>query len=86
LHSTFSYGLNHQDGLAVAILGAAQAAAANTRLQTAHANLVWNPVSFVTIGIEYMWGRRTVATVALNTGAVYSNNMQAVVGKFAVAF
>jgi len=27
---------------------------------TAHANLIWNPVSFVDIGVEYLWGQRTV--------------------------
>ncbi len=61
LHSTFSYGVNHQYGLSAIYIGTAQAAAANKELQTAHANLIWNPVSFVTIGLEYMWGERTVA-------------------------
>ena len=27
---------------------------------TIHANLIWNPVSFVDVGLEYMWGQRTV--------------------------
>jgi hypothetical protein len=39
---------------------AGQAAAINKEMFTAHANLIWNPVSFVDVGIEYMWGQRTV--------------------------
>jgi len=37
-----------------------QAASINKEIFTAHANLIWNPVSFVDVGIEYMWGQRTV--------------------------
>jgi hypothetical protein len=40
----------------------------NKELLTTHLNLIWNPVSFVDVGIEYTWGQRT----ALNnqTGTV----------------
>jgi hypothetical protein len=34
----------------------------NTELMTGHANLIWNPISSVDIGIEYMWGQRTAVT------------------------
>src|ERR1700722_7408381 len=34
----------------------------NKELITAHANLIWNPVSFVDIGLEYMYGQRTAVT------------------------
>src|SRR5215469_13643260 len=37
-----------------------QAAAINKEIFTAHVNLIWNPVSFADIGIEYTWGQRTV--------------------------
>jgi hypothetical protein len=37
-----------------------QAASINKEIFTAHANLIWNPVSFADVGIEYMWGQRTV--------------------------
>ena len=34
----------------------------NKELYTFHANLIWNPVSSVDIGLEYMWGqRRTIS-------------------------
>ncbi|HTZ34736.1 MAG TPA: DcaP family trimeric outer membrane transporter [Stellaceae bacterium] len=36
----------------------------NKELITAHVNLIWSPVSFVDIGLEYTWGQRT----ALNNG------------------
>jgi hypothetical protein len=85
LRSTFSYGVNHQYGLSAVYIGTAQAAAANRELQTAHANLMWNPVSFVTIGLEYMWGQRTVAAAPAGT-TVSSQQMQALIGKFDVAF
>jgi hypothetical protein len=42
------------------IVGAGQAAALNKRLISAHANLIWNPVSFVDVGLEYTWAQRTV--------------------------
>ncbi len=34
----------------------------NKELMTAHANLIWNPVSFVDVGVEYVWGQRTAVT------------------------
>jgi hypothetical protein len=85
LRSTFSYGVNHQYGLSATYLGAATLATANRELQTAHANLMWNPVSFVTIGIEYMWGERTVAAAPAGTTAT-SQQLQLLEGKFDVAF
>jgi hypothetical protein len=59
-------------------------AAANAELQTAHANLIWNPISSITLGIEWMWGRRTVA--AVTSGLPRSNDLQALIGKFDVSF
>ena len=44
----------------VAAASGGQAASINKQLTSAHVNLIWNPVSFVAIGIEYMWGQRTV--------------------------
>jgi hypothetical protein len=85
LRSTFSYGMNREFGLSSTFLGAATAATANRELQTAHANLVWNPVSFVTIGIEYLWGQRTVAAAPAGTTNT-TGQMQAIIGKFDVAF
>ncbi len=64
---------------------------ANKELQTAHANLIWNPVSFVTIGIEYMWGQRSVVqgnAAGVGGGSTIPNSqqMQTLIGKFDVAF
>jgi porin-like protein len=59
LRSNINAGFNaHQ--IPAAVVGAAQSAAMNKELLTAHANLIWNPVSSVDVGIEYMWGQRTV--------------------------
>jgi hypothetical protein len=58
LRSNLNFGLNsHQ--IPAAVVGAAQAAAMNKTLKTAHANLIWNPVSSIDVGIEYMFGERT---------------------------
>jgi hypothetical protein len=84
LRSTFSYGVNREYGLSAAYLGTG-ITSANKELQSAHANLIWNPVSFVTIGIEYVWGERTVATAPIGTTA-NSQQMQTLIGKFDVAF
>ena len=30
----------------------------NRELNSAHVNLLWSPVAFVTTGVEYSWGHR----------------------------
>jgi hypothetical protein len=71
LRSNINAGFNAQYGIPIRLvnangttLGAAssggQAASINKELISAHVNLIWNPVSFVDIGLEYVWGQRTV--------------------------
>jgi len=60
LRSNINAGFNAQNGIQAKLVGAAQAASLNKELISAHANLIWNPVSSVDIGLEYMWGQRTV--------------------------
>ena len=60
LRSNINGGINAHYGIPIKLVGAGQAAAINKEIITAHANLIWNPVSFVDIGIEYTWGQRTV--------------------------
>ena len=85
LRSNINYGIEQQN-FSAGTLGATESAAANHRLQTAHGNLIWNPVSFVTVGVEWMWGRRTVLAVPAALASARSENMQALIGKFDVAF
>ena len=59
LRSNTSAGINHHD-IPAELIGKAQAGAQNKELLTAHANVIWRPVSFVEIGLEYMWGQRRV--------------------------
>jgi hypothetical protein len=59
LRSNINGGFN-QHQIPAAIVGAAQSGAMNKTLKTFHANLIWNPVSSMDVGIEYMWGERTV--------------------------
>ena len=61
------------------IIGPSASVNQNKRLVTGHANLIWSPVSFTDIGIEYMYGQRT-------TAANIRGNEQALVGKFRVKF
>jgi hypothetical protein len=66
LRSNINAGVNvHQiPGGAVVtpsnLVGVAQSAAMNKQMITAHANLIWNPVSSIDVGLEYMWAERTV--------------------------
>ena len=79
LRSNINGGFNAHYGIPISLVGAAQAAAMNKELITAHANLIWNPVSFVDIGIEYMWGQRTVLNNTTGTENV-------LISKFAFRF
>ena len=36
--------------------------ALNKEMVTAHVNLIWNPVPFADVGIEYVWGHRVVVS------------------------
>jgi hypothetical protein len=67
LRSTASFGINHHD-IDSRIAGCAAAGAAtgagncglNKEMITAHMNLIWNPVPFADVGIEYVYGHRVV--------------------------
>jgi hypothetical protein len=68
LRSTVDFSMNHQD---VPSFGIASIRAANNKeLNLAHANLIWSPVAFVDLGIEYAWGHRVA--VANNRGNAYT--------------
>ena len=79
LRSNINAGFNAHYGIPIKLVGAAQAAAINKELMTAHANLIWNPVSFIDIGLEYMWGQRTVLNNTTGTENV-------LISKFAFRF
>jgi len=61
------------------LIGPSQSLVQNKRLITAHANLIWSPVAFVDVGLEYMYGQRT-------TVANLKGNEQAMISKFRVKF
>jgi len=70
LRSNISGGWESHNGVPIKLVGAAQAASLNKEFFTGHANVIWNPVSFVDVGIEYFWGQRTVLnnqTATVNT-------------------
>src|SRR5262249_35009444 len=70
LRTNLDYSFIHQDvpslliapgGAAVAGVAAASAkGSSNKELGSAHVNLLWSPVAFVTTGVEYSWGHRVV--------------------------
>jgi hypothetical protein len=78
LRSTIAAGVAHQD-LSSQLIGPSQASTATKEQWNAFANLVWNPVAFITTGFQYMYGKRTV--VANGKG-----QEQVLIGKFRVAF
>ena len=78
LRSNINAGFN-QHAIPAALVGAGQAAAMNKTLKTFHANLIWNPVSSMDVGIEYMWGERTT----VNNGHGTENVL---ISKFAFRF
>jgi hypothetical protein len=78
LRSTIAAGMAHQD-INSQLIGPAQDIAANKELWNAWINLVWNPVAFITTGVEYMYGKRRV--VANATGEEH-----VLIAKWRVAF
>jgi hypothetical protein len=78
LRSTFAAGSAWQD-IQSQLIGPNQSIAANKQLWNAFVNLVWNPVAFITTGVQYMYGQRTVVSNA-------KGNENVLIGKFRVAF
>jgi hypothetical protein len=78
LRSTIAAGVAHQD-INSKLIGPSQAIAANKEQWNAFVNLVWNPVAFITAGVEYMYGKRIVVSNARGQEQVF-------IGKFRVAF
>jgi hypothetical protein len=79
LRSSIIGGIDGFNVDAPAVGGAAASTSVNKELMTAHANLIWNPVSFVDVGVEYVWGQRTAVTNAHAT-------MNALISKFGFRF
>jgi hypothetical protein len=78
LRSTFAAGFAHQD-ISSQLIGPSQAIAQNKELWNAFVNLVWNPVAFITTGVQYMYGKRIVVSNAKGTENV-------LIAKWRVAF
>jgi hypothetical protein len=78
LRSTIAAGMAQQD-ISSQLIGPAQASTFSKEQWNAFVNLVWNPVAFVTAGIQYNYGTRIV--VANGKG-----HAQGLSAKFRVAF
>jgi Porin subfamily len=78
LRSTIAAGIAHQD-LNSRLIGPMQASTFTKEQWNAFVNLVWNPVAFITTGVEYMYGKRVV--VANGKG-----NENVLIAKWRVAF
>jgi hypothetical protein len=76
--SNFVVGYAQQD-VSSQLIGPTQAIGVNKRLWNTFVNLVWNPVGFVTTGVQYMYGKRTVV-------ANLEGHEHALTFKFRVAF
>jgi hypothetical protein len=78
LRTTIAAGVAHQD-VNSQLIGPTEANSANKELWNAFINLVWNPVAFITTGVQYMYGHRVVVSNA-------KGNENVLIGKFRVAF
>jgi hypothetical protein len=78
LRTTIAAGMAHQD-INSQLIGPAQASTMSKEQWNTFINLVWNPVAFITTGVEYMYGRRIV----VGNG---KGNESVIAGKFRVAF
>ena len=72
LRSNFTGGWAYID---VPALLVGKSSTLNKELYTAHVNLIWNPVSFVDIGVEYTFGQRTATNNAHATQNVLISKM-----------
>jgi hypothetical protein len=78
LRSTVTYGIARYQVPSI-LVGPVETTVANKQLQSASGNLIWSPLAFVDIGVEYFWGQRQVV-------ANLFGNEQALIGKFRVKF
>ncbi|MGA8760332.1 MAG: DcaP family trimeric outer membrane transporter [Stellaceae bacterium] len=78
LRSTIAAGYGNQD-INAQLIGPTESTAANKVLWNTFVNLVWNPVAFITTGVEYMYGHRTVV-------ANLAGHEHVAIYKFRVAF
>jgi DcaP outer membrane protein len=78
LRSTLSAGYGRQD-VSSQRIGPTQAQAIDKQVWNVFINLVWNPVAFVTTGIEYTYGKRIVI-------ANLQGSENVLIYKFRVAF
>jgi Porin subfamily/DcaP outer membrane protein len=78
LRSTIAAGYVQQN-VNSQLIGPSEATSVNKILWNSFVNLVWNPVAFITTGVEYMYGRRVVL-------ANLSGHEHVLIYKFRVAF
>ncbi|HEY5316278.1 MAG TPA: DcaP family trimeric outer membrane transporter, partial [Pirellulales bacterium] len=78
LRSTIAAG-EVQQYVSSQLIGPVEANSANKVLWDALVNLVWNPVAFITTGVQYMYGKRVVVSNAKGSENV-------LVAKFRVSF
>jgi hypothetical protein len=63
LRSTIAAGVAHQD-MSSQLIGPTTASTTNKEQWNTFVNLIWNPVAFITTGVQYMYGKRiTVANL-----------------------
>ncbi len=78
LRSTIAAG-NWQQAVPSQMIGPTEVELGEQEQWNAFINLVWNPVAFITTGVEYMYGKRVVVSNAYGTE-------QVLIAKWRVAF
>jgi len=78
LRSNLAYSYSYYD-YPSQLIGPTQSIVSNKLVQSAAVNLIWSPVGFIDVGLEYFWGQRQVVANIYGTA-------QTLVGKFRVKF
>lgn len=78
LRSNIAYGYAYYD-IPSQLIGPTQAIVANKEVQSAAVNVIWSPVAFIDVGLEYFWGQRKVVANMYGTE-------QTLISKFRVKF
>jgi len=71
LRSTIAAGIAEQNP-ASQLIGPVESNSANKVLWNTFANLVWNPVAFITTGVQYMYGKRITVANAKGQEQVFA--------------
>jgi hypothetical protein len=69
LRSNIIYGIARYQVPSI-LVGPIESTVANKKLQSASINIIWAPVAFIDLGVEYFWGQRQVVATLIGNEQV----------------